>query len=82
MSERYPMTSLDEASASIRRAVEDRRALRISDDEFQAVRRELQRRILRIKKQALFSTVAKITRRELPQKNNPPPKGGRATQRA
>jgi hypothetical protein len=60
----YPMGSLAEAERSIRRAVADHMALRISDAEFEAVKRTLARRIAGIKKLALLASAARIGRHD------------------
>ena len=61
------MRTLDEAARSIRQAVHDRNRFAISQAEFDAVKRELDRRIMQIKKAALFSTAASIGRHEYAQ---------------
>jgi len=76
MNERYPMTNLEVAATSIMSASADHKALRITDEEFEMVKRGYFRRVMQIKKQALFVSAAAISRRELPSpKKEPPPKG-------
>jgi len=63
----YPMTTLDEAARSIRQAVHDRNRFAISQAEFDAVKHELDRRIMQIKKVALLASVAHIGRHDYAQ---------------
>jgi len=61
VSDDYPMRTLDEAAASIKRAVNDRRALIIGDAKLQEVRNAYSRRVMEIKKAALMNNAASVS---------------------
>jgi hypothetical protein len=58
------MRTLAEAERSIKQAMQDRAALRISEATLQALRNQLQARIMKAKKRALLSSAAKIVGRQ------------------
>jgi len=57
------MRTPDEARASMERAHDDARALRITADEFRGVKELFNRRLMQVKKQALLANAAKIRTR-------------------
>lgn len=61
MIENYPMRTVTEAEASIKRALADRFALRISAGELKAIRDEFSRRLMQMRKAALLSSAASFS---------------------